>query len=255
MHRNDPFQIPSFSISSRYAVLSWALIPLFIFLCSCSEDPSDVFKTIPLNHSVETLEVRDAFDIVIHQDTSNRVEVQYTEDGISGITCKVNKNTITINNRHKKKWIPDHGRPKIDIFLEHLSSMHIYAPVNVTNPDTLKFPKLTIVSHYVELGHINLTVDMTRLSFINADTGAGMYRFQGYCKNFRARPRGYAHLDARNLISNNVVLKHNSLGNSMVYATDKLHVTVTRPGKVTYYGNPLQTIIDNPASGEILQGN
>jgi len=231
------------------------LTPILIFLFSCSEDPSDAFKTIRLNQPLKTLEIRDAFDVVIHQDTSNRVEVQYTQEGISGITCKVSDQTCIVNNRNEKKWIPDHGRPKIDMYLEDLSSLHIYSPVHISNTDTLKFPVLTIVSHYVELGHINLTVDMTKLSFINADTGAGMYRFRGYADNFRARPRGYAHLEAGNLISKNVVLKHNSLGNSAVHATDKLHVTVTRPGKVTYYGNPLQATIDNPASGEILKGN
>lgn len=68
--------------------------------------------------------------------------------------------------------------------------------------------------------------------------GVGMLVMSGKVNSFKVRAQGVGHVDAKDLIAENVDATVEGIGSVKVYATEKLKANVQGIGSLTYYGNP-----------------
>jgi len=229
----------------------YGFLILIFLLSACAQDDDFSKKTIGINGDVETLKVKSISDVILHHDTINKVEVLFYEMYLDDIDCQFSGGELTIQNNSGGTGIKKHKRPLFHVYLKDLQVIRLLHAVNLSNFDTLRFPELHVVIFDVEIGDIDLVVDNSKLSFINSDSGSGVYIFRGTTGYFYAWPRGTSHLDAGKLKSDRVRLIHNTLGDSYVWAASILSVTMDRAGNVYYHPNPDSLFIEKSANGRI----
>lgn len=85
---------------------------------------------------------------------------------------------------------------------------------------------------------------MTTVKKINGDRfdlnyeGVGMLVMTGKVTNFKVRAQGVGHVEAKDLIAENVEANVEGIGSVNVYASEKLKANVQGIGSLNYYGHP-----------------
>ncbi len=224
---------------------------IIVFLSGCSRKEDFGTRKFFFRREVETLKISSISNVTLYQDTLNKVEVSFYDEDLDKISCELKNGELTIKNNNGGAGIKHYHRPSFKVYLKDLRVIRLLHAVNLTSADTLRFPELHVVIFDVEIGDIDLVVDNNKLSFINADSGSGVYIFRGKTGYFYAWPRGSSHLEAGNLKCDRIRLIHNTLGDSYVWATDILNITMDRAGNVYYHPNPDSLFIEKSANGRI----
>ena len=85
--------------------------------------------------------------------------------------------------------------------------------------------------------------------------GVGSCELNGKVESFYVSVNGVGSVNARQLISDDVVASLNGVGSVKLYAKNSLNASVNGIGGLTYFGNPAELILNDSGIGGITKGD
>jgi hypothetical protein len=193
-------------------------------------------------------EIRGVFNIILIQDSSNRLVITGKKD-IRSIDAFVDGDTLIIDDPVKMSF--NTKRNTIAIHFSNLSYLATFNPVNVTNEDTIK-ADLFEYAAIVEVAEVSLLVDCNNLAVISANT-LGHFNLSGragYCTIVT----GYGcSFFAGDLSCRHADIIHESIGDVYINASESITAYIRGPGNIYYHGNPLIEIAEKRGNGKLIR--
>ena len=172
------------------------------------------------------------FNVYLSQGRTHEVQVE-TDENLQGIVkIRTVNNHLYVDLAENTKF--ESTKMNIYITSPTYEKIDCDGVVNINSTGTIVTPNLKIENDGV--GNINLDVICESLS-INSD-GVGNTTLNGESENLTIRNSGVGDVDAYDHISMIVNIVNSGVGNSEVYVTEELDVTISGVGNVYYKGNP-----------------
>ncbi|MCF8226350.1 MAG: DUF2807 domain-containing protein [Bacteroidales bacterium] len=239
----------------KYATL---LMILAMVVSSCEKiifsDNGELVRLETEFESFSQISFYDIFDVEIAVDTVFSVSVETDEEFLDQISVTLDSGNLILNDHNVLKILTDYPRPFVRITLPYLND-HILlkAPVRITSSDTLRIPKLRIVS-LGKAADIDLCIDTDHFQITTGSDNFGFYRVRGYSDNSRLWPRGSSIFDASELETKNCYVFNNSIGDCTVNVRGTLEAGLDRAGNIYYYGRPEEIVIlEESGTGKLIQ--
>ncbi len=231
-------------------------IALLLIFARCSEwnfmEGEDktvkVFEDIgPYQH----IEIRGIFTVELRQSKQHKVIFTGTNKQLENLSIKNEEKLLKIKTSKNALRQSDYKRPELTIFVDSLKEFWSYQPINLISQDTIRSEKLKI---YLigELSESDFIIRADYFRFINSSSSTGKYTIRGKAERFFCRLRGSSHLEARQLKSERVDFKHESLGDGYVFANNRLNLFSNNSGNLYYTGKPENIETELNASGELI---
>ncbi|MDD5570741.1 MAG: DUF2807 domain-containing protein [Bacteroidales bacterium] len=237
---------------------------LFTFFLSCKkENRCDCFKGTGsiVKESREagdfySVKVYDNINLILTQDTVNKIIVEAGENLLSNIKTETSNNNLTITNDNKCNWVRSFKKP-VNVYLNIKCVSYIECRNSgyITTTNTIATPDSFRIDGWNSSGSIKLTIN-TKKSFIRMHTGAQDVIIDGSVDENYMYAAGNAFIDCRNLIANNTVINHRCSGDFFVYGKNSIGGDFTGNGNLYYFGNPTLINIKHPSGkGKVIKGD
>jgi hypothetical protein len=237
----------------------FVLLFLVVFAWSCKKDPADCFRSTG-PQKTETRSLEPFSNLVIHNNLN--VELCYDsinphltisagENLLSGITSRIENNTLVLGNSHICNWVRSFEKPiTIKLFYQRLDSIEFRSAGLLSCADTLKADSI-YVSVKEGGGTIKLILN-TQKSFINHEYGTADVHLYGRSEVNYIYQANYGPVIADSLYAKFNFLENFGTNLCKVYAEIQLGVTISGPGNVYYRGNPAISLVKT-GSGNLIR--
>ncbi|MBU0487109.1 MAG: DUF2807 domain-containing protein [Bacteroidetes bacterium] len=234
-------------------VMSLAALILLIVTSCKKENMCDCFKSTGDFVEVErdAGEFTDVFikgneDIVLVQDTVNRIIVRAGEHLIDMVETKVSNGCLYIDNKIRCIWARKYdARPVVTIHAKNFRYINSEGVGDVFCSNTIVQPDTFSMEVYNAMGVFHLSLN-ARASSIAFHTGPGDLELSGKAGISYIYSNGFGILDAQHFDADTTVVTLMNLGDAYVSAGYFLAAGINYLGNVYYRGNPT-TIINNDA--------
>jgi hypothetical protein len=196
-----------------------------------------------------TLEVSGIFNIVLIQDSTNRLVIK-GENNISTIDALIKDDSLLIDD-HKKISL-NSAKNTLTLHFTNLDYIKFNDPVNVSNPDTIKEDVLTIVA-VGGIAEVRLVVDCNTLQTVNHANTLGYFHFIGRAENCSIANRYGSRVFADSLLCKNAEIYNESIGAVSVNATDNIQASIRGSGNIYYHGTPVIRIAEITGKGRVIR--
>jgi hypothetical protein len=193
----------------------------------------EAFDRIVLETSVQ---------LVLENDTMHSVSVEALDFVMPRLKISQNENVLTIESvgliGFRKKQMP-----VLTIKSPNLDHIRSNFPVQITNTDTLKIEKMSIVINgRGSFTECDLTLDADYFSLSAYGSNVGNHILRGKARSLRMVSVGLTSMDASQLVAEKAVYVQRSVNPGFVQATDNLTIEMLSSGNVYYSGSADTTI-------------
>ncbi len=210
------------------------LIVIALTLNSCINTIDGNGKVVKEKRNIESfnkIDISGGFEVMIHQDKKERLELEVDENLLELIITEVKNNTLFISSSEP---IGNSTALKLYITTNDLEHIDAAGAIELNNKGTFNGENLDIsVSGAAD---IKLNVDITNLEIDLS--GASETTLSGSADNFNIDISGAGELEAKKLKTRNTTIDISGAGSAVVYAKKTLEVSVSGAGSVQYKGNP-----------------
>lgn len=238
-------------------------IKIVFFLClvgltsSCRKDALfDAGKTttreISINDDFNGIEVKQMFDIVLANDTVNRIYVTCGENLQPQMDIYVKDGILYLDHHIKYNWSRNYEKTKLILRLNHFPRINVRKPEYITTLDTLK----TNVFDYVDwekFTEMDVTLNVTQCNIGMSSDNFGHYTIRGKATNATLWGWGSTFLYGEDMNIENCYIKHRGIGDLYVNVSNSLTVSLEATGNVYYKGNPTITIEQHLSTGKLIR--
>ncbi|MCZ4693926.1 hypothetical protein DWB61_03545 [Ancylomarina euxinus] len=235
-----------------------------IILCSCNfinpfRDEGDTIETLIELDRFTQVEIHNIFNIEIIEDTESYIIYKGGETILEEMSYSSLSGILRLDHSFMN-WTKNFKMPTLEIHLSILESIDLYASGNISSLKQLNGDEI-IINIYGTTGtyEINLNINYNHLKFYTNGSVGGTFAVSGVCPTTTFTLNGSSNVQASQLISKEVYVAHNSLGNAHIYVEDKLNVTFYKSGDLYYKGNPKEIevkydqINNQDASGKLIK--
>ena len=220
------------------------LLSIFsIVLISCKkENMGDCFKGTGIVKKetrilgdFDSIYVDRRLNIVLVQDSVNFAVVEAGEHLLDMIETEIKYGELILRNNNKCNWVRSYKIPvKIEVHTNNLQHIVMWGASNITNKDTLRFPKL-VVEYRDASGNIDLMVD-NQLTNIIQHTGAGDAVIHGKTEQLTVYMSSLAFGDYTDLQAQNVYVENRSSADCRVLGNQTFTFRLRGDGNIYYKG-------------------
>jgi hypothetical protein len=236
------------------------IIILFLLLYSCEKNTSRCFTGAGNETEEERIlgrfsyiYVNDIFDLVLVQDSVNKVILKGGENLLPNVSTEVYNDTLIIENSTICNWLRDYEKIEITVHFIDLRHLITFAPVRITSSDTLmcEYFKYYAIG---EIGEADLILNCGYFRFDDSYNTLGQFRFSGKTEMSRFFINYGSSLYAGNLISENTDIYFQTIGDMYIHVTGQLRIWIWGPGNVYYSGNPdTVEVMERKSTGRIIK--
>lgn len=202
-------------------------------------------------HNIFNIEiVEDSESYILYKGGDNILD-KMTYSSLSGI-LKLDHSFIN--------WSKNFKIPTLEIHMPLLEGIDLYASGTIKSLNQLTGDNLIVNIHESSNTYeIDLNINYNHMKFHSRGSVGGTFAVEGICPTSAYTLNGSTNIQASNLVSKEVSIGHNSLGNAHIYVEDELTVTFYKSGNVYYKGNPENInvkyiqINNQRASGKLIQ--
>jgi hypothetical protein len=239
--------------------LSIAIL-FFLILISCEDnssrcfiDKGEIVKQEIIIEDFSNIRIEDIFNIILVQDTLNKIILEGGENLLPHVKLVVQKDTLLIENSMRCNWLRDYEKVTLSVHFRELKHIVTLAPVNIISNDTLRADTLQYFA-IGEIGESDLIMDCGYFRFDDSYSTLGLFKFRGKAGKSRFYVNYGSSVDAMELVSVKSDICQKTIGDIYVNVTEHLRVWIWGPGNVYYSGNPqLVEIMENRSSGKITR--
>ncbi|MFA6923007.1 MAG: head GIN domain-containing protein [Bacteroidales bacterium] len=224
--------------------------------CDCFTGTGSIVKESREINNFYFVKVYDNINLILTQDTVNKIEVEAGKNLLPNIKTEINNNTLSISNNNKCNWVRSFKK-QINVYLsvKNLYYLGCRTSGNIISTNTIITPDTFSIEGRNSSCSIKLTIN-TKKSFIRMHTGAQDVTINGIVDKNYMYAAGNAFIDCRNLIANNTEINHRCSGDFFAYGKNSLGGDFTGNGNLYYYGNPFLINIKHPnGKGKLINGD
>ena len=242
----------------------YVYILCLIILSSCNfinplHDEGDIIETLIELDDFTHIEIHNIFNIEIIEDTESYIIYKGGEKILDEMTYSSLSGILSLDHSYMN-WTKNFKMPTLEIHMPLLEGVDLYASGNIRSLKQLNGDKI-IINVYGTAGtyEIDLNINYNHLRFHTRGSVGGTFSVSGICPTTVFTLNGSSNVHASDLISKEVNVIHNSLGNAHIYVEDKLTVTFYKSGDVYYKGSPenievkYDQINNQDASGQLIK--
>jgi hypothetical protein len=236
-----------------------AFIMLVFSACDNEKSPDCFKKTGEIEtkiidlDSFEYIDINDLFNVVLIQDSTNKLEIKGGKNVIQKVEFTQNDTLLSIENTNTCNWTRSYQEViELDIHFTELKRVGIYGQVYLTNRDTIYSSDLSIVV-YSKASKANLTVNTNQFRF-SLWEATGEYYLHGKTNYSYYGTGRYGYIYAKDLKSKYVRASNESTGDIYVNADNSIQAWLSSYGNIYYTGNATDiTIEEESSTGKLIK--
>jgi hypothetical protein len=199
----------------------------------------------------DSIDVRDYVNLILTQDSVNRVTVEAGKNIIGGITTEVVNRELRIDNRNSCNWLRDYNKPiNVHISVRNLWKIYYLSSGNITATDTLRSDSLKI-EIWGGCGTIDLPLHIVTGYFI-MQLGTVDMHLHGRCPILTVYSADYGLIDARDLGSSYLYVRNKSSNDTYVNSDYFMSARIESIGNIYYTGNPDSVVTSIQGGGQVI---
>lgn len=234
------------------------LLSLFILLgceqadVNCLTSNGKTIRQERILGEFDSIDVRDYVNLVITQDTVDRVVVESGQNIISGIATEVVDRQLKISNNNKCNWLRSYDVPvNVYVSVKNLMKIYYLSSGNITTTNTLRSYSLTIEA-WGGCGKIDLDMDVYEGYYI-LQIGTVDFNLHGHCAITTIYSGDYGPFHCEDLKAGYVFVTNAGSNDCYVNASQYLEANISSIGNIYYTGSPDSTDISINGSGKVIR--
>ncbi len=202
----------------------------------------------------DKIQLEDNINLIITQDTINKIVVQAGKNLLKLIKTDVKDNCLNIHNDNKCNWVRSFDK-EINVYVSLKNLQNIYysgsGKISTTN---------TIVTDYLEVNIksgsnvVDLSID-ANVSWFNIHTGPGDIKICGNSEVNYLYSAGSGIANCRDLITGYTFITNKGTNNCYINVTKELEAKIKYFGDIYYTGNPYLVTTDITGEGKLIKIN
>ena len=224
---------------------------LLILITSCKKD-----KVINQEHLLENfdkIEINGSFDIVLVNDTVNKLKIITSDKIIDDIIFNISNNRLILSEQIKSKWLkPTMETPIIKIHFNNISEIKMNATCFLSSENTIKQDYFGLILG-AKTNSAELTLDCKHFYYWNNYPSGGKLTLKGKSTEINLWNDAIMSVDASELLCDRVLIENNSRGDCIVNASDSLTYSILNSGNIINIKKP-NTIkmINHSGEGQLI---
>ena len=205
-------------------------------------------RIVPANQSIDSIDLADNVDLILTQDTVDRIRVEAGSNIISGITTEVDNCMLQIRNLNSCNWLRSYDKPlNVYVSVKNLKKIQYNAAGNITTANSLQgythiVGKDTLFNKYFNVvitggcGTMDLSLADSTGDF-SISTGTADFNLHGKCGIATFYLNGLGLCYAIDLATRYCTVTSLGTNNCDVNVSVKLTVIIKNIGSVYYTGD------------------
>lgn len=230
-----------------------ALGALFMFLsASCSEvnvirGDGQLSVSEKSLSPFQAIELQGMFNVILQKGHQPMVRLETDQNLMELIEIRVKDHTLLVETQKDAALRPT----KMDLLITYqdLNQLVIAGAGKVSATEVLQAGSFLL--NISGAADVELSVEIGELS--TRVSGAGNIRLQGQTDNHQVDLSGASNLRAEELLTDHTRISLSGAGAAHVYARSSLHANISGVGKITYYGDPDEKVINQSGLGVVRQ--
>ncbi|MFZ4520994.1 MAG: head GIN domain-containing protein [Bacteroidales bacterium] len=199
----------------------------------------------------DSIRVFDYMNIILKQDSINKVSVETGENIASGIVTELSGRELILRNTNKCNWLRSYSKPvNVYISVRNLLKIHYESSGNITCTDTLRNGYLKI-DMWGGCGTIDLKVHIGDGYFIQ-HMGTATLILNGICNISSVFAGDYGLLQLKGLKTGYTFVTNSGSNDCYVNAKHSLGATINSIGNIYYSGDPEEIKSTINGSGKLI---
>jgi hypothetical protein len=220
---------------------------LTLVLLSCQRD-KDISVRISAPEAFNKVELLDAFEVFVSEDTLYAVEILGDEKIISYVELRVEDSTLFISNDWNNKWLtPRRNQIKVVIHAPPLSRIVASEGCNVQTLSPITSDEFGLIMGG-KVNEASLELDCTTFYFWNGFPSGGKLTLSGKTEILKIWSSAIMSVDARDLITEYAEVENKSQGDCAVHVVQRLEYLIAGTGDILLYGNPPEVVAKGDSS-------
>jgi hypothetical protein len=199
----------------------------------------------------DSIAVYNYVNLVLTQDSVNRVEVEAGQNILDGITTDVQNNTLILDNINRCNWLRSYASPvNVYVSVKNLSKIHYESSGNITSTNTITSGFL-LIDVWGGCGKIDMDVNLyTGNIYEHLGTADITLRGRSIYTSVIAGDYGLLRIDQ--LISDFTWVANDGSNDCYVEAEKYLEASIGSIGNIYYTGEPDSLKVHITGTGELI---
>ena len=235
------------------------MFPLMIILSAgceqedvnCIASNGKIIRQERILGDFDSIDVRDYVNLVITQDTVNRVFVESGENIIDGITTEVVDRQLKLANKNRCNWLRSYDIP-VDVYVsvKNLRKIYYLSSGNITTTNTLRSHSLQI-EVWGGCGTIDMDMDIYEGYYI-LQIGTVDFNLHGRCAITTIYSGDYGPFHCKDLKTGYTFVTNAGSNDCYVNASQYMEANIGSIGNIYYTGDPDSLKININGSGKAI---
>ncbi len=195
------------------------------------------------------IDIQGMFDIQVSRGDDTSVVLETDENLHELTSIEVRDNTLFIWT--EKDVVIRPTKMELKITFAQLDEIHIGGACKLHAAETLIADRLQLQVS----GAADIDLDLNVTDLITSISGAANIQLAGIASSHHISLSGASNMRAESLRTEQTNIRVSGAGSAHVFATEKLHASLSGVGNIRYYGNPRQVTTDKSGLGSIRSAN
>jgi hypothetical protein len=185
----------------------------------------------------DSIDVRDYVNLIITQDSVNRLTVETGQNIMDGIITEVKDRQLLIRNNNKCNWLRSYDIPvNVYISVRDLKKIYYLSSGNITTTNTIKSANL-IIEVWGGCGTIDMDLDIFQGYFV-IQMGTVDFKLHGRCAINTIYSGDYGPFNCKDLVTGYSYVTNASSNDCYVNVSQYLEAKIGSIGNIYYTGEP-----------------
>lgn len=224
--------------------LYYLIIILTVFSC---KDDKEVVTVSHATQFFNIVEVEDALEIYLEEDSVCMIEIQALEDVVNQIKFDIVDSVLSITDKRKNKWLtPENNRVCVYIKSPPLKNLQVAEGCKTQTLTPITSEEFGIIFGG-RMNEADIELNCNTFYYWNNHPCGGRLTLNGHTNELKIWNYALTSVDAENLIANHALVENGSKGFCKINVLQSLKYSITGTGDIFLSGNP-STIIANELS-------
>ncbi len=204
---------------------------------SCLTNTGPVITLERITSDFDTINVNEYVNVILTQDTINRVRVEAGKNIINGISTEVTDRTLFVHNNNQCNWLRSYNSP-INVYLSvrNLRKIYYNSSGNITTTNPITTPTLW-VDGWGGCGTIDLELNIDAGTFIQ-HMGTADFKLRGKCKVSSIHAGDFGLFECREMETAYSFIRNEGSNDCYIKVIKYLDATIGSIGSIYYRGAP-----------------
>ena len=218
---------------------------------NCLTSNGKTIRQDRLLQDFDSIDVQDYVNLILSQDSLNKVTVESGQNIINGITTQVIDRQLVIRNTNKCNWLRSYDVPvNVYVSVKDLKKIYYLSSGNISTTNALKTHSL-IVEVWGGSGTIDLALDIF-LGHFALVMGTADLNLHGHCAINTIYSGDFGLFQCKNLKTGYSFVTNKGSNDCYVNVSQYLEANIGSIGNIYYTGNPDSLSIRIHGAGKVI---